>query len=135
MLAELRRHVSSGTTTRQAAFEDLTAPPSYDLVYVGAGLHWTSDEDRWPRIARLLEPQGGVRLYRRSGPPRPTRPRGGRPCRESPVARRRRHTVARRHTGVGHPAVAGHGAGALRLVHRRTPGRDPPGRVDAERPL
>lgn len=72
MLGELRRHVGSGTTTRQAAFEDLTAPPSYDLVYVAAALHWTSDEDRWPRMARLLEPQGMFACL--GGPVRLARP-------------------------------------------------------------
>ncbi|HEU4330179.1 MAG TPA: class I SAM-dependent methyltransferase [Lapillicoccus sp.] len=58
MLAELRRHAQPGTTTQQAAFEDLTPPPTYDLVYVAAALHWTSDEGRWPRMAGLLNPTG-----------------------------------------------------------------------------
>lgn len=72
MLGELRRHVRPGTIIRQAAFEDLTAPPSYDLVYVAAALHWTSDEDRWPRMARLLEPQGMFACL--GGPVRLARP-------------------------------------------------------------
>jgi SAM-dependent methyltransferase len=58
MLTELRRHVDPPPTTRQAAFEDLVPPPTYDLVYVAAALHWTSDNGRWPRMAGLLTPNG-----------------------------------------------------------------------------
>jgi SAM-dependent methyltransferase len=59
MLAELRKRVPSNVTAVQAAFEDLRPGGSYGLVYAAAALHWTSPEDRWSRIAALLEP-GGV---------------------------------------------------------------------------
>jgi SAM-dependent methyltransferase len=59
MLAELRRRVPASVRTVQAAFEDLRPGETYGLVYAAAALHWTTPEDRWPRIAALLEP-GGV---------------------------------------------------------------------------
>ncbi|MEU7872237.1 class I SAM-dependent methyltransferase [Dactylosporangium sp. NPDC049140] len=59
MLAELRRCVPAGVTTRRAAFEDLLPGERFGLVYVAAALHWTSPESRWSRMAALLEP-GGV---------------------------------------------------------------------------
>jgi len=59
MLAELRKHVSAGVTTVQAAFEDLRPRESYGLVYAAAALHWTNPDGRWPRVAALLQP-GGV---------------------------------------------------------------------------
>jgi hypothetical protein len=59
MLEELRRHVPSTVTTRRAAFEDLHPGETFDLVYAAAALHWTRPEERWPRMAALLEP-GGV---------------------------------------------------------------------------
>ena len=59
MLAELRKHVPVNVKTAQAAFEDLQPGESYGLVYAAAALHWTKPEDRWLRMATLLEP-GGV---------------------------------------------------------------------------
>ncbi|MFI6600116.1 class I SAM-dependent methyltransferase [Nonomuraea sp. NPDC050536] len=59
MLAELRKHVSANVRTVQAAFEDLRPGEKYGLVYAAAALHWTNPEDRWSRMAALLEP-GGV---------------------------------------------------------------------------
>jgi SAM-dependent methyltransferase len=59
MLAELRKHVPANVKAVQAAFEDLRPGESYGLVYAAAALHWTKPEDRWPRMAALLEP-GGV---------------------------------------------------------------------------
>ncbi|MEV4721202.1 class I SAM-dependent methyltransferase [Micromonospora noduli] len=59
MLAELRRHVPAGVRTVRAAFEDLRPGARYHLVYAAAALHWTKPEERWSRMAALLEP-GGV---------------------------------------------------------------------------
>ena len=59
MLAELRKHVPPGVVTRRAAFEELRAGERYGLVYAAAALHWTRAEERWPRVASMLEP-GGV---------------------------------------------------------------------------
>lgn len=59
MLAELRRHMPANVRTVQAAFEDLRPGERYGLVYAAAALHWTNPEDRWSRMAALLEP-GGV---------------------------------------------------------------------------
>ena len=58
MLAVLRKHLPAGVRTVQAAFEDLRPGESYGLVYAAA-LHWTKPEDRWSRMAALVEP-GGV---------------------------------------------------------------------------
>jgi SAM-dependent methyltransferase len=60
MLAELRKHVPANVKTVQAAFEALPPGESYGLVYAAAALHWTDPEDRWSRIAALLEPGGVV---------------------------------------------------------------------------
>jgi SAM-dependent methyltransferase len=59
MLAELRKHVPADVRTVQASFEDLQPDESYGLVYAAAALHWTNPEDRWSRMAALLQP-GGV---------------------------------------------------------------------------
>jgi SAM-dependent methyltransferase len=59
MLAELRKHVSPTVKTVQAAFEDLQPAQTYALVYAAAALHWTNPQDRWSRVAALLQP-GGV---------------------------------------------------------------------------
>ncbi|MFC5003765.1 class I SAM-dependent methyltransferase [Dactylosporangium cerinum] len=59
MLAELRKHVPATVTTARAAFEDLQPGTTYGLVYAAAALHWTDPQDRWSRMAALLEP-GGV---------------------------------------------------------------------------
>ncbi|GAA4182892.1 class I SAM-dependent methyltransferase [Streptosporangium oxazolinicum] len=59
MLAELRKHVPESVRTVRAAFEDLRPGERYELVYAAAALHWTDPEDRWSRMAALLEP-GGV---------------------------------------------------------------------------
>ncbi len=59
MLAELRKHVPANVKVVQAAFEDLPPGQTYGLVYAAAALHWTSPQDRWSRMAALLEP-GGV---------------------------------------------------------------------------
>ncbi|MGI5488875.1 class I SAM-dependent methyltransferase [Microtetraspora malaysiensis] len=59
MLTELRKHVPSHVRTVQAAFEDLRPSKRYGLVYAAAALHWTNPEDRWSRMASLVEP-GGV---------------------------------------------------------------------------
>lgn len=58
MLIELRRHVPATVTTVTAAFEDLQLDRVYDLVFAAASLHWTRPEQRWPRVAALLEPNG-----------------------------------------------------------------------------
>ncbi|QFY14795.1 methyltransferase domain-containing protein [Nonomuraea phyllanthi] len=59
MLAELRRHVPVNVRTVRAAFEDLRPGQRYGLVFAAAALHWTTPENRWSRMAGLLEP-GGV---------------------------------------------------------------------------
>jgi SAM-dependent methyltransferase len=59
MIAELRRHVPATVTTVQTTLEDLRTTQTYELVYAAAALHWTEPENRWPRIAALLE-SGGV---------------------------------------------------------------------------
>jgi SAM-dependent methyltransferase len=59
MLAELRKHVPANVRSVQAAFEDLRPGERYGLVYAAAALHWTNPENRWSRMAGLLEP-GGV---------------------------------------------------------------------------
>lgn len=59
MLAELRKRVPSNVRTVQAAFEDLRPDERYGLVYAAAALHWTNPENRWSRMAALVEP-GGV---------------------------------------------------------------------------
>ncbi|MEO3819546.1 class I SAM-dependent methyltransferase [Plantactinospora sp. B24E8] len=58
MLAELRKHVPADVRTVQAAFEDVRADESYDLVYAAAALHWTEPERRWSRMAALVAPGG-----------------------------------------------------------------------------
>jgi SAM-dependent methyltransferase len=58
MLRELRRHVPATVTTVQSTFEDLPLAPTYDLVFVAAALHWTSPDQRWPRVAAMLTPAG-----------------------------------------------------------------------------
>ena len=59
MLAELRRHVPPNVRPLRAAFEELPAGETYDLVYAAAALHWTRPEGRWERVAGLLA-AGGV---------------------------------------------------------------------------
>ncbi|MGW2856744.1 class I SAM-dependent methyltransferase, partial [Streptomyces sp. NPDC001215] len=56
MLAELRKHVPASVRTVQAAFEDLEPGERYGLVYAAAALHWTKPDERWSRMAALLEP-------------------------------------------------------------------------------
>lgn len=56
MLAELRKHVPANVRTMQAAFEDLQPGERYGLVYAAAALHWTNPQNRWSRMAALLEP-------------------------------------------------------------------------------
>ncbi|WP_441247871.1 class I SAM-dependent methyltransferase [Kitasatospora sp. McL0602] len=58
MLAELKKAVPANVTTVRAAFEDLRPGETYGLVYAAAALHWTCSEDRWSRVAALLEPEG-----------------------------------------------------------------------------
>lgn len=58
MLTELRKHVPANVKTVRAAFEDLVPGESYGLVYAAAALHWTNPEDRWSRMAALVEPGG-----------------------------------------------------------------------------
>ncbi|MEU6239093.1 class I SAM-dependent methyltransferase [Kitasatospora sp. NPDC047058] len=58
MLAELSKAVPTHVTTVRAAFEDLQPGETYGLVYAAAALHWTRPEDRWSRVAALLEPEG-----------------------------------------------------------------------------
>lgn len=58
MLAELNKAVPANVTTVLAAFEDLRSGETYGLVYAAAALHWTRPEDRWSRVAALLEPEG-----------------------------------------------------------------------------
>ncbi|MFB9676781.1 class I SAM-dependent methyltransferase [Streptosporangium vulgare] len=72
MLAELRKHVPSDVRTVRAAFEDLRPGERYGLVYAAAALHWTNPEDRWPRMAALLEPGGVFASF--GGPTRPADP-------------------------------------------------------------
>lgn len=63
MLAELRRHVPTGVSIVECAFEDLPPAGTYDLVFAAAALHWTSPAGRWPRIAALLAPGGTVASF------------------------------------------------------------------------
>lgn len=58
MLGELVRHVPPTVTTMCAAFEDLEADGSYDLVFAAAALHWTDPLGRWERMAGLLRAGG-----------------------------------------------------------------------------
>ena len=59
MLTELRKHVPKTTTTVEATFEELPLTTAgYDLVFAAASLHWTKPDERWPRIAAMLEPEG-----------------------------------------------------------------------------
>ncbi|QUQ67707.1 class I SAM-dependent methyltransferase [Kutzneria sp. CA-103260] len=58
MLAELRKQLPTVETVH-AAFEDLPPGGGYGLVYAAASLHWTNPDNRWPRVAAMLEP-GGV---------------------------------------------------------------------------
>lgn len=62
MLAELRRQVP-GVAAVRAAFEELPLTTTYDLVYAAASLHWTRPEDRWERVAAMLEPDGVVASF------------------------------------------------------------------------
>ena len=55
MLAELRKHVPPSVITVQAAFEDLPLAGVYDLVFVAASFHWTSADQRGPRLAAMLK--------------------------------------------------------------------------------
>jgi SAM-dependent methyltransferase len=72
MLAELRKHVPANVGTVRAAFEDLRPGETYGLVYAAAALHWTNPEDRWSRMAALLEPGGVFASF--GGPVRPADP-------------------------------------------------------------
>ncbi|WP_354644514.1 class I SAM-dependent methyltransferase [Kitasatospora camelliae] len=63
MLAELRKTVPANVTTVRAAFEDLRPGKTFGLVYAAAALHWTRPEDRWSRVAALLEPEGVVASF------------------------------------------------------------------------
>ncbi|GAA2424405.1 hypothetical protein GCM10010433_25380 [Streptomyces pulveraceus] len=72
MLAELRKHVPDNVRTVRAAFEDLRPGERYGLVCAAAALHWTEPEDRWSRMAALLEP-GGV-FASAGGPIQPADP-------------------------------------------------------------
>ena len=58
MLAELRRHVPDSVATMRGALEDLPLTKAYDLVFAAASLHWTDPEQRWSRVATMLEPDG-----------------------------------------------------------------------------
>jgi SAM-dependent methyltransferase len=58
MLAELRHHVPTTVTTVRATFEDLPLTSVYDLVFAAASLHWTQPDQRWPRVAALLDRDG-----------------------------------------------------------------------------
>lgn len=55
MAAELRKHVPPSVVTVQAAFEDLPPTGVYDLVFAAASLHWTSSDQRGPRLAAMLK--------------------------------------------------------------------------------
>ena len=55
MVAELRKHVPPSVVTVQAAFEDLPLTGGYDLVFAAASLHWTSSDQRGPRLAAMLK--------------------------------------------------------------------------------
>jgi len=72
MLTELRKHVPSHVRTVRAAFEDVRPGERYGLVYAAAALHWTSQEDRWSRMASLVEPGGVVASF--GGPIEPADP-------------------------------------------------------------
>src|SRR4051794_26389069 len=58
MLTELRRHVPDNVVTVRAAFEELPLTTAYDLVFAAASLHWTDPQQRWPRVAAMLGPEG-----------------------------------------------------------------------------
>ena len=57
MLVELRKRLPEVQTVR-AAFEDLTPPAGFELVYSAAALHWTLPEGRWSSVAALLGLEG-----------------------------------------------------------------------------
>lgn len=59
MIVELRKHVPASVVTRCAPFETLPLTPTYDLVFAAASMHWTHANQRWSRVAAMLEP-GGV---------------------------------------------------------------------------
>lgn len=58
MLAELRRHVPASVQVMQSAFEDIPPTRPYDLVFAAASLHWTQPENRWSRVAAMLDADG-----------------------------------------------------------------------------
>ncbi|MEU9046147.1 MULTISPECIES: class I SAM-dependent methyltransferase [unclassified Kitasatospora] len=72
MLAELNKAVPANVTTVRAALEDLRPGETHGLVYAAAALHWTRPEDRWPRVAALLEPDGVFASF--GGPVQPADP-------------------------------------------------------------
>jgi SAM-dependent methyltransferase len=72
MLAELRKHVPANVGAVRAAFEDLRPGRRYGLVYAAAALHWTNPENRWSRMAALLEP--GAVFASFGGPVQPADP-------------------------------------------------------------
>lgn len=59
MLVELQKHVPASVLTRCAPFEALPLTSVYDLVFAAASMHWTHADQRWSRVAAMLEP-GGV---------------------------------------------------------------------------
>lgn len=58
MLVELRKHVPASVVTRCAPFEALSQTPTYDLVFAAASMHWTHADQRWSRVAAMLQPGG-----------------------------------------------------------------------------
>jgi hypothetical protein len=42
----------------QAAFEDLPLNPIYDLTLAAASMHWTTPDQRWPRVSAMLTQHG-----------------------------------------------------------------------------
>ena len=58
MLAELRKHVPDTVVTLCAPFEALPLTPTYDLIFAAASMHWTRADQRWSRVAAMLEPKG-----------------------------------------------------------------------------
>jgi SAM-dependent methyltransferase len=84
MLAELRRHVPSTVTTRQASFEELPTSRAYDLVFAAASLHWTSPAAERRRVRRPPVDDLGVPPALPRGPRARAGPDPGTCCRRRP---------------------------------------------------
>ena len=106
--------------TVRAAFEDLRPGERYGLVYAAAALHWTNPEGRWSRMAALLEPGGVLRLVRRAGPAGRSGCGGNRPAARAPFLDSDEIPSPDGTPPEHGHAVAGYGAPAVGVVHRRS---------------